>query len=1381
MRRIYLTTMKSNTKRNLFIGFGISLLLLLISSLASYTSIRHLLDSGKLVNHTDSVIQNLEMVLSSMKDAETGQRGYLLTGQENFLEPFNGAAEREKSGLQLVKFLTLDNPEQQQSCEQLQGYVAQRQLILEKLIKAKRDKQETDITSLEEGKKYMDQMRALVKTMEEREQLLLVSRNAGVEVYATYAPMLVLFAGLLSLVITIILFLRVNSNNNELVFQNNEKEKRAGELVIANKELVFQSEEKEKRAAELVIANRELVFQNKDKEKRAAELVVANEELVYQNDEKEKRAAELAVANEELVYQNNEKEKRAAELAVANEELVFQNNEKEKRAAELVVANEELVFQNNEKENRASELVVANRELLFQNDEKEKRAAELVIAIDKRALFQQELENKDVEITRRINMLQNMADKIAGGNYAIRIDDDQKDGLGSLAISLNKMTESLQYSFGVLSDKEWLQSGISGLNDKMSGEKDLNRIADNVIRFVSEYTNSQVGAFYLLQNELLTLESGYAFEQSNKRNTIKSGEGIVGQCAATGKEMVISDIPAGNISVSYAAGEIKPRNIIVTPVFYENNVIGVIETATVNDYDKNIQGFLKAVSGQVGIMINSAQIRGKLEELLNETQAQGEELQVQQNVLEELNTDLETKTESLQASEEELKVQQEELQQANGELEERTILLEEKNQLIVERNLDIQKKSEELMVSTKYKSEFLANMSHELRTPLNSILLLSRLLSDNSEKNLSNDQVESAKVIQSSGNGLLSLIDEILDLSKIESGKMDIEYSNIDVGHIVDDMRSLFAPIARERNLELKMSVSPSVPHFIETDKMRLEQVLKNLLSNALKFTAKGYVSMHISIPEGNDQLVKFSVTDTGIGILKEKQGLVFEAFQQADGSTKRKYGGTGLGLSISRELVKLLGGQIQLHSEPGEGSEFIVTIPIMKNSAPLPYTEQNEAAIQKAGNNGFEEIMLETRKEHIAPLIPAEIGDDRAGIVTGDKVVLIVEDDTNFAGSLLTFARRNGYKGIVVVRGDQALQFAIKYMPIAILLDIQLPVMDGWQAMEQLKGDPKTRHIPVHIMSSMSAKKESLQSGAVEFIDKPVALEQMKEMFLKLDDSLSRHPKKVLIVEENKQHAEALGYFLGSFNINAEIQNNIKGCIASLKKKEVDCVVLDMGLPGRNAYETLETIKKTEGLEDLPIIIFTGKQLSRSEESKIKQYADSIILKTAHSYQRVIDEVGLFLHLIEENRKPVSPEHRYKKLGALDEVLNSKKVLVADDDVRNIFSLTKALEQHNMKVLSATDGKEAIEILNANPDIDVVLMDIMMPEMDGYESIKKIRQQGKFKRLPILAVTAKAMMGDREKCITAGASDYISKPVDIDQLLSLLRVWLYNNAGKQS
>jgi CheY-like chemotaxis protein len=573
------------------------------------------------------------------------------------------------------------------------------------------------------------------------------------------------------------------------------------------------------------------------------------------------------------------------------------------------------------------------------------------------------------------------------------------------------------------------------------------------------------------------------------------------------------------------------------------------------------------------------------------------------------------------------------------------------------------------------------------------------------------------------------------------------------------------------------MEVEENTPSQFETDKMRLEQVLKNLLSNALKFTSKGSVTLSIrSLPE-NASFLAFSVKDTGIGIPLEKQHLIFEAFQQADGSTRRKYGGTGLGLSISRELAKLLGGEIKLTSEPGKGSEFTVYIPKFKLTAKeLP--SQEHPSFDPAGN--YEEVTnkpVKTTPVYKTEHIPEPVPDDRSQIQSNDKAILIIEDDTAFAKALLDFARSKGYKGLIAVRGDEGIELARQFRPVGVLLDIQLPVKDGWEVMEELKSNALTRHIPVHIMSSLEAKKESLMKGAVDFINKPVAFEQMQEVFRKIEQVVVKDNKKVLIVEENPRHAKALAYFLETFNVNAQISESIDQGVEDLQKKEVDCVILDMGIPDQKAYETLETLKKNAGMDNLPVIIFTGKNLSKSEEGKIRQYADSIVVKTAHSYQRILDEVSLFLHLVEENNLNANLPGKYRRLGALSEVLSNKKVLVVDDDVRNIFSLTKALELQQMKVFSAVDGKEALQMLKENPDMDVVLMDIMMPEMDGYTAIQEIRKNNKFRNLPIIAVTAKAMTGDREKCIKAGASDYISKPVDVDQLLSLLRVWLYDKS----
>jgi CheY-like chemotaxis protein len=674
---------------------------------------------------------------------------------------------------------------------------------------------------------------------------------------------------------------------------------------------------------------------------------------------------------------------------------------------------------------------------------------------------------------------------------------------------------------------------------------------------------------------------------------------------------------------------------------------------------------------------------------------------------------------------------------------------------------------DELAQATKYKSEFMANMSHELRTPLNSILLLSRLLAENSEDHLSGEQREYARVIQNSGQSLLELIDEILDLSRIESGKLQLEHSLVPLDDIINDMRMLFAPLAKDKGLELIFITEEGTPLQLETDKARLEQILKNLLSNAFKFTPKGAISLHISPSPRHSNFIDFSVKDSGIGIPEEKHQLIFEAFQQADGSTRRKYGGTGLGLSISRELAKLLGGEIRLASVPGEGAEFKVSIPLFKMD-PLPvtsdHTQPKESSVTENG-----EMPLLTLSG-----IPPEIPDDRNGLTTSDRSLLIVEDDPVFARSLQDFSRKKGYKVIVAVRGDAALGLAKTYRPRGILLDIQLPVMNGWEVMEELKKDPQTRHIPVHIISSFEVKNESLEKGAIDFISKQMAPENMDSIFEKIEYVRNRSSKKVLIVEDNTRHAEALSYFLSTHDLHTEITHTVTGSQQALQKKEVDCVILSREEAKGKTDETLDTIRQHKGFENIPIIVLTGKQISRGDEVRLRQYADSIVVKTAHSYQRVLDEVSLFLHLVDEGKEK-EPSNVFGKLGALDEVLKNKTVLVADDDVRNIFSLTKALETHKMKVLSAMDGKEALAVAaDDSITIDIILMDMMMPELDGFETISRIRRDPRLRNIPIIAVTAKAMAGDREKCMQAGASDYISKPVDIDQLLSLLRIWLY-------
>jgi len=1198
--------MKQHINRNLIAGFSFSLLLLIISSAASLFCISNLVRSSDKVEHTNLVIQKLEDCIAAANNAETNQRGYLLTDNAQFLPTYIASRNKTIALTNEIASLTNDNPVQVAHSTRLKTAITKRMDQLEHVIKVRSTTVTELIPELEKGNMLMAEARKVVDIMKQEETALLARRTGRLETYTYFTPIIIVIAGLMAILITIVFYLRVRSD----FAQKNQMEK--------------------------------------------------------------------------------------------------------------------------------------------------------------------DLREKDADISRRISIIQKIADSIARGDYSTRAHDEGQDGLGSLSGSLNTMARSLEHSFNLLNDKEWLQTGIAGLNEQMLSAPDPAALAERIITYISKYSNSQTGALYLLgADNQLHITGAYALSIPADRMTIQEGEGLAGQAFRDKSRILVTDVPDTHYNISFANGSVKPASIIAVPIFYEHHAIGVIELSSLDRYSEKTLLLLDNIKHQTGIVINNVQNRTRIQEMLEETQSLAEELQAQHSELENMNTELEAQSQKLQASEEELKVQQEELLQANQELEERAHMLEERNETIAQRNRDIRKKADELALSTKYKSEFLANMSHELRTPLNSILLLSRLMAENNEQNLSPDQVEYAQVIQSSGNGLLSLIDEILDLSKIEAGKMDLEYQDLPVTSISDDMKGLFSPLAREKNLAFTVNLDAAVPARIETDKMRLEQVLKNLLSNALKFTAEGSVSLNIQM--AGDQQVRFSVKDTGIGIPAEKHALVFEAFQQADGSTRRKYGGTGLGLSISREIARLFGGELTLVSEAGKGAEFILTIPIGKEAAA---EKQNKAAgeipaMQQPAPTA-PVLSNEQRPRFLSETIPAAIPDDRDEVINQDKVVLIVEDDTVLAKSLLNFAHSKGYKGVIAVRGDDALRLAKSYMPSAILLDIQLPVKDGWEVMQELKSDPQTRHIPVHIMSSYAMKKESLQRGAVDYISKPFSFEQMQDVFAKLENALNNEGKKVLIVEENPKHATALSHFLETFRIKSEIASSIEKGMELLQRKEVDCVILDMGIPDKNAYETLETVKQNPSLEDVPIIIFTGESLSKAEEQKIKQYADSIVVKTAHSYKRMLDEVSLFLHLMEENKKPSQHTPNFQKLGVLNNVLEGKTILVADDDVRNIFSLTKSLEQHGVTVVSAIDGREALRRLEEVPDVDLVLMDMMMPEMDGYETTRRIRQSSRTKSLPVIAVTAKTMMGDREKCILAGASDYISKPVDVDQLLSLLRVWLY-------
>ncbi|MCF0069188.1 response regulator [Dyadobacter sp. CY261] len=1195
----------SSIIQQLQIVFSFSILLLFFSLLASYYSTQKLINNSELVNHTNEVLIEAEAIISHMKDAETGQRGFLITTEAQFLEPYEGAYEKTTESYNNLLELTADNPVQQKNLREVKAlYEAkfgQMQNIIDMAKKNSNfiDDTEGRLREMVRGKKIMDDLRLATQRIKQEESSNLTKRLEQQQVYIKYTPLLLVAAALISILITVSSYLRIRADMG-------------------------------KRIAQQLL----------DEEKYA-------------------------------------------------------------------------------------------------------------------------------ETNRRISHVEQIAQRVSEGDYTARSQDVSEDELGRISTALNAMTVSLEQTFSDLSTKNWLQAGEVQVNDAIRGERVLKKLSANLINTLTAYSGANLGTVYILDTDWNFRLTG-SFAAHNAPESVAAGQGLPGQVIETKKTLIVRDVPENYLKVTSSLGEASPAALVILPLVYSYDCIGVIELGFLKAPEDLAIQFLEDNLETIASGVNSALDYLKLQNFLEETQAQSEELQTQHNELENLNAELEAQSQKLQASEEELRVQQEELQQTNQELEERSGLLEEKN-------VEIQKKAEELETTTRYKSEFLANMSHELRTPLNSILLLSRLLAENDEQNLTGEQIEYATVIQSSGNGLLGLIDEILDLSKIEAGKMELEYVTVSIREISDDLKGLFSPIAREKGLDFSVTVASGVPPVIETDKMRMEQVLKNLVSNALKFTARGSVNITIGLQDGNDKMVCFAVRDTGIGVAPEKQQHIFEAFQQADGSTKRKYGGTGLGLSISRELAKLLGGEISLTSVVDQGSEFKFFVPIgPQYGIALPETgnffvhHQEETPAKSAPK---------AENQFISTVIPESIPDDRATVSEADKTILIVEDDTLFAKSLLDYTRKQGYKGIVGVRGDEGLELARTFKPMGILLDIQLPVLSGWAVMDQLKNDPETRHIPVHIMSSHRMKNESLQKGAVDFIDKPVAIEKMDEIFKKIEYVISKKSKKVLIVEDNSMHAKALAYFLGTFEIHSELKSDIHEGISALSNNEVDCVILDMGIPDKKAYDMLEEAKKNPEFEHIPIIIFTGKSLSMTEELRIKQYADSIIIKTAHSYQRMLDEVSLFLHVVEENKKNASQISDSRKLGGLGEILNNKTVLIADDDVRNIFSLSKSLENYKMNVLTALDGNEALQKLQENPNVDVVLLDMMMPHMDGYETAKRIRKNPQWRNLPVIAVTAKAMTGDREKCINAGASDYITKPVDIDQLMSLLRVWLYEKS----
>jgi CheY-like chemotaxis protein/signal transduction histidine kinase len=895
----------------------------------------------------------------------------------------------------------------------------------------------------------------------------------------------------------------------------------------------------------------------------------------------------------------------------------------------------------------------------------------------------------------------------------------------------------------------------------LQGQRDLATVGRMLLSELVPLVNAQQGVIYRMEAEEsggLTLLSAYADDSSNGHShRLRIGEGLAGQCAIEKRSMLITQVPDHAVPIHTALFKTPPQNVIVLPVLFEDSAKAVIELASLSNFTASHLAFLEQLTASIGIVLNSIEATMQTEALLQQSQQLATELQTQQRELQQKN---------------------EQLAQKAQQLAEQNVEVERKNQEIEQARRALEGKAKELALTSKYKSEFLANMSHELRTPLNSILVLGQQLSDNPDRNLTSKQVEFARTIHGAGTDLLNLISDILDLSKIESGTVSVQAEEVFLTSMMEMVARPFRHEADTRKLNFEVRTDPVLPRSVVTDPRRLQQVLKNLLSNAFKFTDHGAVQLAVfaaasgwspdhAILSGAASVIAFEVTDTGIGIPAEKQRIIFEAFQQADASTSRKYGGTGLGLAISRELANLLGGEIQLHSTPGEGSTFTLYLPqtYLGSSAALSVS-MREAELAAATQGQLPVASL-------AEVAVEKIQDDRADLLPEDSVLLIVEDDPHYARVLQDLARDKGFKVLVATHGAEALALAREFHPTAISLDVFLPDMLGWTVLNHLKQDPSLRHIPVQMVTLDEDRQHGLTRGAFSFVTKPTTREALDTLFDRIKEYTSPRRKRLLVVEDNPAEQLSVQELLGYDDIDMTTVTTGAQALKLATEEAFDCMVLDLRLPDMSGFQVLENLRDAPAVADLPVVVFTGKELSPEEDSQLRTLARSVVVKGVESPERLLDETALFLHRVVADL-PAEKQRMLDQLHRSDDALFNKKVLIVDDDVRNIFALSSVLERRGMIVLTAGTGREAIGTIESTPDIAIVLMDIMMPEMDGYETMQVIRQNASFRRLPIVALTAKAMKGDREKCLEAGASEYLAKPVNTEQLLSALRMWLH-------
>lgn len=994
-------------------------------------------------------------------------------------------------------------------------------------------------------------------------------------------------------------------------------------------------------------------------------------------------------------------------------------------------------------------------------------------------------------IVNPVKVVTNTFREIAEGevNLEARLMSNSEDEIGKMARYFNIFMTKLKELISENRNQSWLTTGRAELNEEMRGVREINTLSSRIITYICRYLNMQIGIFYVkTDSNTFKVFGSYSYNSSEgSPDEFNIGEGLVGQAALEDKIVLVQDVPADYMKIISGLGEAVPKNILIAPCMYHEEIECIIELGSFNQFTDVQLKFIEQVSENIATSINLTKAQTKMEVLLNKTLVQAEELQVQQEELRQNNEELEEQAKILKQSEMNLQTQQEELRVSNEELEEQTKKLEqqkrdisENNKLLRKANHEIEGKAKELEIANKYKSEFLANMSHELRTPLNSIIVLSQLL-ENKKANepLTEKQLEYSKTIHSSGKNLLRLIDDILDLSKVESGKIDINFDQVNLAELAENTKSLFTPIILQKNIDFNIEIEDGLPEKIISDEQRLQQIINNLLSNAFKFTETGYVKMNICRPKEEDiknykieenvnKLISIEIIDTGIGIPADKQTLIFEAFKQVDGTISRKYGGTGLGLSISRELARLLGGNIYLKSEEGKGSKFTLVFLDNDNMEQVKLNKEEYSGIDKNYRDNLEEKIIS--ENDINEFTKDEHDESKK---EDEKLLLIIEDDEQFSTLLSELAYKKNYKVLIEKNSDEAIKLAEKYNPYAILLDSGLSDNSGLRVVDKLQNLEYTKNIPIHIISWKEDKNSyDKMKNLVWHIKKPYNLEELYNLFDKIETSLSNDSKKLLIVDEDKSQSNMIYNNLNERGFKITTLESGLDAYKLLKDEQFDCMILDLNLKDMNGIDLVNKLKE-ENLVNFPILIYTEGNITQEEEDKLNKYTESIIIKGNNSIDRLLDEVSLFFHSVDSNID--NKNFRNIKFSEEKEnLLNNKNILIVDDDMRNVFSLTSALEEKGMNVVVGRNGSEGIKKLYEKNNIDLILMDVMMPEMDGYTAMKEIRKEKQFDNIPIIAITAKSMKEDRQKCIEAGSNDYLTKPVDINKLISLLKVWLY-------